>query len=77
MALCALAAYDPFHGKDQIKNGGKLEPGDPSRRAFTYFMVGRWLPLPLPWGATPPPHVGPRPSSRACEPHSMGAADVP
>jgi ubiquinol-cytochrome c reductase iron-sulfur subunit len=33
-------AYDPFSGKDQVKNGGRLEPGDPSRRAFTYFMVG-------------------------------------
>jgi hypothetical protein len=25
-----------------VKNGGRLEPGDPSRRAFTYFMVGRY-----------------------------------
>jgi len=33
-------AYDPYDGKDATKNGGRQEPGDPSRRAFTYFMLG-------------------------------------
>mmetsp|Transcript_63410 Transcript_63410/g.169598 ORF Transcript_63410/g.169598 Transcript_63410/m.169598 type:complete len:258 (+) Transcript_63410:55-828(+) len=40
MAGTESYAYDAFTGKNQIKNGGKAEPGDPSRRAFTYFVVG-------------------------------------
>lgn len=33
-------AVDPYHGKDAVQNGGRLAPGDPSRRAFAYFMMG-------------------------------------
>lgn len=31
---------DPYNGKDAVSNGGRLAPGDPSRRAFAYFMMG-------------------------------------
>jgi hypothetical protein len=33
-------ATDPYNGKDAVANGGRLAPGDPSRRAFAYFMMG-------------------------------------
>merc|ERR1719163_1335976 len=33
-------AVDPYNGKDAVANGGRLAPGDPSRRAFAYFMMG-------------------------------------
>jgi len=33
-------AVDPYNGKDAVSNGGRLAPGDPSRRAFAYFMMG-------------------------------------
>jgi len=33
-------AMDPYQGEDAVKNGGRMQPGDPSRRAFTYFMIG-------------------------------------
>jgi len=33
-------SIDPYNGKDAVSNGGRLAPGDPSRRAFAYFMMG-------------------------------------
>jgi len=33
-------AHDPYNGRDAVKDGGRLPPGDPSRRAFTYFLLG-------------------------------------
>jgi len=33
-------AYDPYSGPDATANNGHAEPGDPSRRAFAYFMMG-------------------------------------
>jgi hypothetical protein len=40
-------AVDPYNGKDAVANGGRLAPGDPSRRAFAYFMMGsaRYAPI--------------------------------
>jgi hypothetical protein len=38
--LRTFAAYDAFSGRDATANSGKHTAGDPSRRAFTYFMLG-------------------------------------
>lgn len=35
-----IAAYDAYHGKNATANNGRHAAGDPSRRAFTYFMLG-------------------------------------
>ena len=40
MAGTESYAVDPYNGKDAVANGGRLAPGDPSRRAFAYFMMG-------------------------------------
>ena len=38
--LTHMAALDAYSGKDALPNQGRLQPGDPSRRAFAYFMMG-------------------------------------
>jgi len=40
MAGSSDYAHDPYNGRDAVKDGGRLPPGDPSRRAFTYFLLG-------------------------------------
>ena len=40
MAGTESYAVDPYSGKDAVANGGRLPAGDPSRRAFAYFMMG-------------------------------------
>lgn len=42
-------AVDPYNGKDAVSNGGRLAPGDPSRRAFAYFMMGSARCVPHRW----------------------------